>query len=118
MEASVAHMVGSALDRGRTGLNRRRRGKLYRAACRDRQAAMALPTRAAELVIFRTCSRPTFLQNFPFQANPVTAALFQQPDEPAFSRVKIFFRVDAPIDGEPALLWDNVEIRAATALAA
>src|ERR1700738_2528689 len=45
VEASVAHMVGSALDRRRTGLYRRCRRKLYRAGCRDGQAAVALSSR-------------------------------------------------------------------------
>src|SRR5258708_26464938 len=51
MEACVAQMVGSAVERGRSGFPRRRRGKLYGAGCRDRQAALALPSRGVGVFV-------------------------------------------------------------------
>src|SRR5258708_10573013 len=51
MEAAAPHMVGVVLDGGRSGLHRRRRGKLYRGVCRDRQAALELPSRGVGVFV-------------------------------------------------------------------
>src|SRR5260370_20585448 len=57
-----------------------------------------------------------FLKNLPFDRDAVALAASQRGDQlPLFLR-KVFFGIDAPVDGEPALVRHHVEVGTTAAL--
>src|SRR5207245_4444906 len=81
-----------------------------------RNRAYAASQSLAERLIFAERRGLPFLKNFPFDRDAVALAASQRGDQlPLFLR-KVFLRIDAPVDGEPALVRHHVEVSTTAAL--
>src|SRR5882762_8609211 len=56
------------------------------------------------------------LQNLPLQGNSLALAAFQNVQQLRFFGGEVFFGIDSPVDGEPAIFRHHVEIGTAAAL--
>src|SRR5713226_8931964 len=82
-----------------------------------RNRSYATRQRYPEPRFLTACGRLALLQYLPFEWNAFAPATLEDRDQSALL-VEVFLGIDAPIDGEPALLWHHVEVRAASALPA
>src|SRR5260370_18497696 len=83
-----------------------------------RDRSYAPRKRCTERFLLAACGRLALLQCLPFKWNAFALATLQHPDQPALLLLEVFLGIDAPVDGEPALLRYHVEICAAAALSA
>src|SRR2546425_10506297 len=74
--------------------------------------------RHAERIVLAARRGASLLQDFPFEGNAFVLALFKNAQQLCLLCIKVFLRVDAPVDREPALLRHHVEVCAAAALSA
>src|SRR5712691_10270821 len=72
--------------------------------------------RLSKRAVLAARSGAALLQYLPFERNALAFATLEEAEELCFLLLKVFFRIDPPVDGEPTFLRHDIEAGAAPAL--
>src|SRR5438046_8353547 len=89
-----------------------------KAGCFAPNRSNAASQRFPERLLLTARRGSPLLKNLPFQRDAFALATPQDRNQLGLLFLQIFFGIDAPVDGEPALLRYHVEVCAAAALPA